>query len=156
MTPILILLFSSHQTQNETEVFNFSSVSCKDIKKHILAATSDAIGCDGLSRKMISLALDHILTVLSHILNYTLFSGTFPSSWRTAYVISIPKISNPSSSSHYHPISILPFLSKFLERIIYYQLSSHLSKHHILCPYQTGVRPSHSTTTALIKIFTNK
>lgn len=142
----------SLNSKSDFEVFNFSSVSGKEIKKHILAVTSEAIGFDGLSRKMICLALDHILTVLSHILNYSLSSGTFPSSWRTAYVIPIPKISNPTSFSHYRPISILPFLSKVLERIIYYQLSSHLSKHHILCPFQSGFRQGHSTTTALIKI----
>ena len=140
-------------TSNQNfESFNFTPVSCKDIRKHITAVSSEAIGCDGVSRRMICLSLDLTLTVLSHIINFSLSSGSFPSIWRIAHVLPIPKITNPSSFSHYRPISILPFLSKVIERVVYSELSLHLSKHQFLSPYQSGFRLGHSTTTALIKI----
>ena len=71
--------------------------------KHIASVNSNAIGCDWLSYKMISLALD--LSFFSTIINYSLSSGSSPFSWRTAYVILIPKITNPTYFSHYCPLS---------------------------------------------------
>ena len=41
------LISLSLNSISDFEVFNFSSVSCKEIKKHILAVTSEAIGYDG-------------------------------------------------------------------------------------------------------------
>lgn len=62
------------------------------------------------------------------------------------------KIGNPSSYNDYRPISIVPFLSKVLERILYHQLERFLCSNNLLNPFQSGFRAGHSTTTALVKI----
>ena len=51
---------------------------------------------------------------------------------------------------NYRPISILPIVSKLIERILYNQLSNYLKKESILSEYQFGFRSRHSTTTTLI------
>ena len=51
---------------------------------------------------------------------------------------------------NYRPISILPVVSKLMERILYNQLSKYLEKESILSEYQFGFRSRHSTTTTLI------
>ncbi len=51
---------------------------------------------------------------------------------------------------NYRPISILPVVSKLIERILYNQLSKYLEKESILSEYQFGFRSSHSTTTTLL------
>ena len=132
--------------------FYFSSVSPDEVKKHALVIKSDAIGSDQISRKMILLTMKTVLPILCHIFNCSLFSNTFPDIWCQAIVIPIPKVSNPTSFTDYRPISILPFLSKILERIVHDQLSSFLTKNHILSPFQSGFRPGHSTVTALNKV----
>ncbi|CAH2220908.1 jg13462 [Pararge aegeria aegeria] len=101
---------------------------------------------------MIFLLLDTVAPVLSHIFNFSLSSGEFPKSWRKAHIIPIPKTKNPISFSQYRPISILPFLSKVLERIVHFQLNSFLVNNNILSPYQSGFRRGHSTVTALVKV----
>lgn len=141
----------SRPKRNAT-VLEFDEISEDDIKKNIKAIHSDAIGSDGISRKMLTLSLHTILPVLCHILNNSLSSCTFPKVWRSSHVIPIPKISSPSSYSHFRPISILPFLSKVLERIIHQQLTQYLAKNNTLSQFQSGFRPGHSTTTALIKV----
>ncbi|CAH2092304.1 unnamed protein product [Euphydryas editha] len=132
--------------------FELQPVTSEDVRKHILSIKSDASGSDGINRKLVLLVLDHIIPVLTYIFNFSLSSNTFPNAWQHAHVIPIPKINNPSLFSHYRPISILPFLSKVLERIVFTQLNVFLLKNRILSPYQSGFRTGHSTVTALVKV----
>ncbi|CAB3262078.1 unnamed protein product [Arctia plantaginis] len=132
--------------------FFFSQFAACDVRKSIMSITSTAVGSDSISRKMVLPILDEILPVISHILNYSISVNVFPSAWKMAQIIPLPKKCNPSSFSDYRPISILPFLSKVLERLIHTQLTSFLSRNCLLNPFQSGFRPGHSTTTALVHI----
>lgn len=69
-----------------------------------------------------------------------------------AQIFPLPKNFKPSSLSDYRLISIFHLFSKIPERLIYTLLSSFLSKNCLLNPLQSGIRPSHSTTTALLHI----
>lgn len=132
--------------------FSFRHVSSREVEKNIVAIKSNAEGLDGISRQMILLGSDILVPILCHIFNFSLDTGTFPNCWRLAAVIPIPKISNPSLPSHFRPISILPFLSKVLERLVHSQITAFVNCNHILSPYQSGFRPGHSTVTALTKV----
>ncbi|XP_062531624.1 probable RNA-directed DNA polymerase from transposon BS isoform X1 [Bombyx mori] len=101
---------------------------------------------------MILPILDQILPIICHILNESLSSGIFPKAWKEAQITPLPKKPNPTSFSEYRPISILPFLSKVLKRLIHNQLSEFLTRNELLNPYQSGFRPGHSTVTALVHI----
>ncbi|CAK1598320.1 unnamed protein product [Parnassius mnemosyne] len=136
----------------DIDLFQFSPVAMDEIKKTILSIKSNAVGCDNISRRMIIFILDHILPVISHIINFSLDSGDFPSLWRKAYVIPLQKITNPTLPNHFRPISILPFLSKVLEACVHKQLSQFISCHNLLSPLQSGFRPGHSTVSALLKV----
>ena len=50
---------------------------------------------------------------------------------------------------NYRPISILPVLSKILERIVYKQLLSHLENNGLLSSFQLGFRFKRSTELAV-------
>lgn len=136
----------------DTPIFFLNQLSECDVKKNILAITSNSVGSDSISRKMIIPLLDILTPVLTSIFNTSISTCTFPSIWKDAEIVPLPKKTNPTSLSEYRPISILPFLSKALERLVHQQLSSFLVKHRLLNPMQSGFRPGHSTTTALVKI----
>ena len=51
---------------------------------------------------------------------------------------------------NYRPISILPAISKIMERILYNQLYNYLTEYGLLSSAQFGFRKSHSTATALL------
>ena len=53
-----------------------------------------------------------------------------------------------SISSNYRPVSLLSNIGKIQERIVFKHVSNNL-----LFKYQSGFRPSHSTTFQLIEIF---
>ena len=50
---------------------------------------------------------------------------------------------------NYRPISVLPVVSKVLERLIHKQLASYFDEHGLLCMSQSGFRRKHSTETAV-------
>ncbi|KAJ0176040.1 hypothetical protein K1T71_008214 [Dendrolimus kikuchii] len=132
--------------------FLLSRFTDSDVEKATKSITSNAVGSDGISRNMVLPILDVINPILTHILNASITSGVFPTAWKEAQVIPLPKKPNPTLISHFRPISILPFLSKVLERLVHQQLSFFLNRNSLLNPYQSGFRPGHSTTTALVQI----
>jgi hypothetical protein len=63
-------------------------------------------------------------------------------------VFPLSKISLPSVLSAFRPISILPILSKGVERILYDQLVAYLESNILLSQLQSGFRKCHSTASA--------
>ena len=51
--------------------------------------------------------------------------------------------------SNYRPITVLPILSKILERFVHTQICNYLTENKILSPNQFGYRPKLSTSSAL-------
>ena len=66
-----------------------------------------------------------------------------------AKLIPLYKSGSLAEIDNYRPISILPTLSKILEKIVYKQLMAHLERHSLLFEYQFGFRPSRSTELAV-------
>ena len=55
--------------------------------------------------------------------------------------------------TNFRPISVLPFFSKFLERIIYNRILGYLNDFNILYDNQYGFRRNHSTSLALVDLY---
>ena len=65
------------------------------------------------------------------------------------FVVPSPRETEPYNNDNYRPISILPTLSKILEKIVYKQLMAHLERHSLLFEYQFGFRSNRSTELAV-------
>ena len=59
------------------------------------------------------------------------------------------KSGNHSDVNNYRPITILPVVSKLLEKAVYFQLNKFLAEQNLLTTKQFGFRPKLSTGTAL-------
>ena len=79
----------------------------------------------------------------------SIHSGKFPTAWKTSSVVPIPKGNNDTSVSNYRPISLLPILSKLLERHIYGLI---LNLYHPIALQQWGFQPKKSSVSALIDV----
>ena len=113
-------------------------------------SNSAASGADGLSVRFIKMCLPSLSHVLTHIVNSSLASHTVPRSWKMTLIHPIQKNPKSTDTSNYRPIAILPTIAKITERIVYEQLYSYLSVHHLLSSCQHGFRTNHSTETALL------
>ena len=80
---------------------------------------------------------------------------TFPDKLKIAKVLPVIKSDDPSLFSNYRPISILPCLSRVLEKLFYLNLSEFLTKFNILNHHQYGFRPHHSTALAILELVNN-
>ena len=71
---------------------------------------------DGISAKMLQFTAYSIASSLTNLFNQSLTTGTYPSEWKRARIVPVPKSDSPSTSvSGYRPISIIPIVSKVLE-----------------------------------------
>ena len=68
---------------------------------------------------------------------------------KIARVLPLFKAGDKSIFSNYRPISVLPFFSKILKKLVYNRLIDYLSKYKILSDNQFGFRKHHSTENAL-------
>ncbi len=53
---------------------------------------------------------------------------------------------------NYRPVSLLPFIAKILERVVFNQVSLFLSQNNTLDTKQSGFRSGHLTETALLSV----
>ena len=72
-------------------------------------------------------------------------SASIPMCWKYAKVTPLPKGGNSQLVSNYRPISLLPLLSKIIEKIVHKKIYGHLTEYNILDNRQGGFRPGHST-----------
>lgn len=101
---------------------------------------------------MIQLCCPTIIPHILHIINYCIEFSTFPDPWKTAKILPLPKINSPLTYKDLRPISILPCLSKILEKVLVAQIQQHLDDQGILPKTQSGFRRGYSCTTSLLNI----
>ncbi|CAB4038930.1 Hypothetical predicted protein, partial [Paramuricea clavata] len=111
--------------------------------------TTKATGLDGISAKLLKDSAYIIAPYLTKIFNLSLRCGSFPDIWKKGRVTPIFKSGDPTSSNNYRPITILPTLSKLLERIVHHQVYNYLQEHKLLASQQFGFSSKLSTTIAL-------
>jgi hypothetical protein len=112
-----------------------------------------ATGYDNIPLFFIKDNVDIIANPLTHLVNLSLSSGTFPDLLKIARVVPVFKSGDCRLLSNYRPISILPILSKVFEKIVYNRLINYIDRFHILIDNQYGFRNGHSTYLALLQLY---
>ena len=77
-------------------------------------------------------------------------TGIFPNKLKLAKVIPIYKKDDPTQVTNYRPISLLPVLSKVIEKTIAKQLSGYFEDNQLFNQNQYGFGPGHSTEHAAL------
>ena len=75
-----------------------------------------ATGPDGISFKMLQIESRYIAKSLTHIFSLSIRCEHYPKEWKYALVTPIHKGGDKCNTTNYRPISILPIISKILDR----------------------------------------
>ena len=106
---------------------------------------SAACGADGVCIRMLKAGFPAIGDVILHIINSCLTQSDMPDSWKHSIVTPIHKSGDPSDPSNFRPISLVPVITKIVERVVHRQLYRYLSGNHLLSSSQHGFRPPFPT-----------
>ena len=93
-----------------------------------------------------------ILYPLTHIINQSIKTCSFPDVWKKALVIPIHKGGDTTLPSNYRPISLLPILSKVFEKIISQKIRDYLDLNNLILPRQFGFRKGASTEHIILQL----
>lgn len=144
--------YYSNNFLNKENQFQFRMANTDEIAQIINEIKSNAKGSDGITIQMIGLCLPAILVYITHVINCCLEIGYFPAMWKEAIIFPLPKVTNPKDYSDLRPISMLPIISKILEKVVYKQLNVFIQANRIMSSVQSGFRKGHSTATALASL----
>ncbi len=143
----------AEQSELATETLaNFTPATEQEVSKIIRASPTKSCSLDPLPTWMLK-NMDLVPTI-TNIINGSLTSGVFPSSFKSALVrplIKKPTL-DPDILRNYRPVSNLAFISKVLEKVVSAQLTSHMRTHGLYEKHQSAYRCYHSTETALVKV----
>ena len=145
------LLDNDYEVNPKSVQFHFEPITVPQIEK-VLGKfdTSKGSGPDGLANFFIKIGLPVIAESLCDIFNLSLGTGVFPDSWKIARVAPVFKSGEQDDSSNYRPISVLPFLARLFEKMVYNQIYDFLIKNDLLFSNQSAFRLLHSVVTCLL------
>ena len=136
--------------------FAFKTISCESVTKKIKELKPNkAVGLDKVSSRMLKDAADIVAPSLTSLFNISINNGCFLSTWKLAKISPLFKKGSKQDPSNYRPISVLPTISKLIEKAVNMQLYSYLRDNNLLSQKQFGFRLNSSTVTASA-MFTDK
>ena len=129
--------------------FNFRYVSKIFVEKQIKKfPRKKETGVDDLPTTLLKDCASLISQPICHIINLSITTGIVPRIWKTAKITPVFKSGDPDKPENYQPISVLPALSKLLERAVHSQLIEYLENNELLSKVQFGYRSKRSTSSA--------
>ena len=145
-------IFDYMQNRNENCMF-LTPVDEVEVSR-VVASCKNKLSTDAneLSMYIIKRIIATIVTPITHICNLSFKNGVFPDKMKTAKIIPIFKSGDREDCTNYRPISLLPQISKILEKLFNRRLSEFLEKYKVISPTQYGFRENMSTCFALTEL----
>ena len=122
--------------------FMFRKISEQEVERELKSIKRNkATGLDDLPPGLIKDSAESISAPMTHLINMSFMTSTFPLDWKAAKIIPSHKSGARSNCDNYGPISVLPILSKVSEKIVHLQVMKFLDTNKLLSKYQYGFRP---------------
>ena len=133
--------------------FQFKPITEESVIKEIASLDSHkAAGHDSLPSILVKKVRLFISIPIAHIINGSFEEGIFPDYWKRSIIIPIQKKKGCTELRNFRPISILPVLSKVIERVGQEQLIDYLLENNLITPFQSGFRAGFSTQDVLLRV----
>ena len=144
---------TTNRVNQASSIFAFKTISCEFVVKMINELKPNkAVGLDKVSSWLLKDAADIVAPNLTLLFNISINNtGCFPPTWKLAKISPLFK----KGPSNYRPISVLPTISKLLEKAVHMQLYSYFRDNNLLSQKQFGFRLNSSSVTTSA-MFTDK
>ena len=91
--------------------------------------------------------------ILVELFNKCLKESCFPDCWKVSSVVPVFKnVGERSTAKNYHPVSLLPVVSKVFEKLVNNRIVDHQEKCGLFSGFQYGFRSFRSTADLLTAI----
>lgn len=137
-------------TPNDDRLSPTNVEEVKQIIKDL--AQRKAPGPDGITNTALKLLPDNIVEQLVCTFNCALQTQYFPTNWKIANVVFLPKGQPTQFPQDYRPISLLNTLGKVYEAVILKRLKREVEDNNIIQLEQFGFRTAHSTTEQALRL----
>ena len=135
-------------------MINITASTVKDLLD--ILNVSKSCGPDEIKPEFLKKTSATIAPVPAKIFNYSLRTATFPEIWKLAFVTPIQKKIEEYLSKNYRPISLLPCLSKVLERCVFKEVYNYLIRTKKLSKLQSAYSPGNCTEWQLLELYLHK
>ena len=125
----------------------FSKNTISDFLKEL--KTNKATGIDNLSGRFLKDGSKVLATPIAQICNLSIKLSTAPDVYKIAKLKSLYKKGKKTDPRNYRPISLLPVISKILEKVIHDQTKDFVIGKDILQKFPSGFSKFHCTDSSL-------
>ena len=152
----LVWKSQDHLIKKTYKKFSFQYISKIFVEKQIKSLKSNkATGLDNLPTKLLRDSATHISKPITHIVNMSIQHAEVPTAWKAAKIMPVHKSGPTSNVENFRPISVLPVLSKILEKAVHTQILEFLETNDLITNAQYGYRRKRSTQLASTLLLDN-
>ncbi len=123
-----------------TPIFSFCPLTEAEVSKLLLSSHPTTCPLDPIPSHLLQAISPTLLPALTHIINTSLLTGIFATTFKQAWVT--PLLKKPTLNTYlienYRPVSLLPFIAKTLDRVVFNQVSLFLSQNNKLVNSQVS------------------
>lgn len=128
--------------------FKFRAISIDELK-NICIGMKNKNDFNKIKPRMITDNWKLMGPMLLQIINKSLMSGVFPTSWKESMITPIEKVAKTKKCEEFRPINSLKTFEKILEKAVKYQLEQYMEEHNLFSKYQSGFRKKFSCETTV-------
>ena len=142
------ITFNNYLNDIYENSFKFSRITENEILEIIRELKEGSPGIDEIPISVIKKCKYELYIPLLHMCNLSLSTGVVPDQLKLSCIVPIFKGGDKRKIINYRPISLLPSISKILEKCVFNQVCLFLEKNNILNKNQYGFRKGMSTELA--------
>ena len=137
---------SYYKKLNIKSIFHFTPTTEETVLKILKnLETSKAPGIDSIKSMFLKDGANILAAPIAQLCNLSISTASFPSECKVAKLKPLFKKGCRTEPKNYRPISLLPLISKVIEKVVHEKTNVFLNENKILFKFQSGFRNNHST-----------